>query len=314
MQQVHPFAVEKGDVNLPQKLQSNRKVLADDEKMAKLLRERSTAQRRRKSKREELNQLSSAIQDLESQLAKLKLFLDSLPETSRREILATVTDYGTPPLACRLCSVLEKKEEYPSVERLTHHVRTHHASDLRHRGVEFDLVKFCTEIPNEDAEMIDIDDDSDFEDSSNSNTMDQPISTVDDLAEQKRKIRLKRNAASARKSRRRKRVQLERWRMLLPLLRFQIDALEKAFQSFHSMPQSQNEPPVTGHSQSFQQIQPSKQTPQSIQHLLPENPPTKPDAVSPLQFVQYSNVDPDVVSAAYALIGCSVSSPKPAIF
>jgi len=234
-----------------------------EDKMAKLLRERSTAQKRRQSKREELGKLGATIQELESKLAKLRTRVDSLSEPERQQIAAAQARAGSLPLGCRLCSILERREEYATIDRLVHHFRVHHASDLRQRGDDFELQSFATEIPSE--ESADMSDNEDGNMDSDDDTPEELVksNSVDSLPDTKRKLRLKRNAASARKSRKRKRVQLERWRMILPGLRFQVETLETALASVRF-------------------------------------------PASTYQF----DAEPDVVSAAFALIGCSLSAAK----
>jgi chromosome segregation ATPase len=245
------------------KSSSSKKSNNEDDKMAKLIRERSTAQKRRQSKREELTKLGATIHELESKLGKLRSRLDSLTEAERQQVSAMQARAGTPPMGCRLCSVLDRREEFSTVDRLVHHFRVHHASELRTRGDDFVLQDYATEIPSEEAaEASDNDDDSDNEDDAEELVK---SSSTDSISEMKRKLRLKRNAASARKSRKRKRVQLERWRMILPMLRFEAETLEAAFNQLAN---------------------------------------ASPHSVS--QF----DAEPDVISAALALIGCSLSAPR----
>jgi hypothetical protein len=239
-----------------------KKPLDDGERMAKLVRERSTAQKRRMFKREELTKLNAAVQELEVRLAKLNIHLESLGENARREVLAAQARAGSPPIGCRLCSVLERRDEFNSIERLLNHLRLHHGSEIKvYARDEIQLLRFGTDIPSEDSTLSDFDDNDSDDDSYE--THPASPSSGDSSMEAKRKIRLKRNAASARKSRKRKRVQLERWRMMLPTLRFQVESLEGALASH-----------------------------------------TK--AIEPEEYC----AEPDVVSAAFALIGCSLSSPR----
>lgn len=202
----------------------------EDDKMAKLLRERSTAQKRRQCKREELVKLSAIIHDLETKLAKLKTRVDGLTEPERQQVMAAQARAGNPPLGCRLCSILDRREEFATLDRLIHHFRVHHTSDLRQRGDDVELQAFATEMPSEDSPDMSDDDGTNDSDEDTPEELGKS-SSVDSLLEMKRKLRLKRNAASARKSRKRKRVQLERWRMMLPVLRSQVDTLETALTS-----------------------------------------------------------------------------------
>lgn len=250
-----------------------KKLVAEEDKMAKLLRERSTAQRRRQCKREELNTLGNAVADLEAKLAKLQAHVEALTPGVRAKVLAAQARAGVPPLGCRLCSILDRVEEYATIERLIQHLRMHHAADVRNRRDDLELIRFGTEIPEEDtegSENNDSDSDDDMPDIAPSSSPDMADPSNLDI---KKKLRLKRNAASARKSRKRKRVQLERWRMLLPMLKFQVAILEKALAAICAP-----------------------------QNVIPVPPPRPQPAV-----------EPDVISAAFALIGCSVTSQQKAL-
>jgi hypothetical protein len=255
--------------------------IPEEDKMAKLLRERSTAQKRRQCKREELTQLSSAVQEYELKICKLQSFLSNLSEHERRLVLAAQARAGNPPVGCRLCSILERREEFSTPERLMQHLRMHHASEVRNRADDFELLRFGMDIPSEDAILSDSDEnDSDDESMDFSHEAENNSSS-----ELKRKIRLKRNAASARKSRKRKRVQMERWRMMLPMVRFQADTLEAALKSVAFAPPPQ-------HPVAIQSFHPSMILPQSVP--------------APPRF----DAEPDVVSAAFALIGCSLLAQR----
>lgn len=272
---------------------------AEDDKMAKLLRERSTAQKRRQSKREELTKLSAFIHELENKLSKLRSRLDSLTEPERQQVIAYQSRAGAPPMGCRLCSVLDRRDEFSTVDRLVHHFRVHHASDLRQRGDDFVLQAYATEVPTEEAAE---NSDNDDNDSDNEDSPEELVksSSVDSISEMKRKLRLKRNAASARKSRKRKRVQLERWRMIFPMLRFEVETLEEAFaqvccnsnNSHHTQLPAAAAAAIASSSSSVA-------SPRVVVHHPHHH-----------HVMAQFDAEPDVVSAAFALIGCSLSAPR----
>lgn len=197
----------------------------DDEKTAKLVRERSTAQKRRKIKRDELSILNSAIQDLEGRRATILREIQTLPNATLNHILGYQQQERL--FGCRLCSILDAKTvEYSSVDHLLHHLRAHHTGEIRTKTkrMGFDLERFAIEVPLH--MMTEQGKEAEAEDSNSEDGEDEEEEKEDNEAELKRKMRLKRNAASARKSRKRKRLQLERWRMHLPQLRSQVEALE----------------------------------------------------------------------------------------
>lgn len=200
-----------------------------------LVASRSVAKRRRQNKRQELEDLEAEVGGAERHLQRLDALVNALNDAAKRWVWGALEENKhKAPLGCRFCNVPYQEAGqsgqvlYDSVDGLVEHMLFRHAVDLKSKGGGVEEIKaFAVELPDA-AELNTLKTDSDSESESEDETNETSMDSSEESAESKRRVRLRRNAASARKSRMRKRMMLERWRMTLPALRFRALILEMA--------------------------------------------------------------------------------------
>lgn len=203
-----------------------------DKTKARLARNRMTARLRRERKKQEAEVLTKLVAALRLRLKELQAALDKLPKEDLQKARTIIDSFGAPPLACLFCS-----RTFEERRLLDEHLRLNHTAEIKAREqflVEskafgsVDSIKddpFDPMAPMSAAAMRgDLDPKDDDLGSDNEDGL--PLSEMSH--EERKRRRLKRNAASARLCRQRKKLYTENLRSQLPGLRHKVRSMEAA--------------------------------------------------------------------------------------
>lgn len=188
-------------------------------KQQRLLRNRETARIRRKRKKQELESLATLARVLQTRLQLYKLTVHTLPQDKKIQLHLAIEAIKN--MECVHCSKLEyystnnnklgvKNQKY-SINK-THTIKECEVFRNESRRLFFEVMSRKTFLRNDSISSAD-----QLEERNN-----------DSLSEEdKKKRRLERNAASARYCRQRKKEYLEKLRVLIPTLNYEIRVYEK---------------------------------------------------------------------------------------
>ncbi|GBG34851.1 Hypothetical Protein FCC1311_110732 [Hondaea fermentalgiana] len=204
-----------------------------DKTKARLARNRMTARLRRERKKQEAEVLTKLVAALRLRAKELQAALDKLPKADLAKARSVIEFFGEPPLACLFCS-----RTFVERRLLDEHLCLNHSAEIKAREqflVESKAFGTGETGKDESIESMSMSLASITAGGSPSPSKDGDLSESEDGVplsemshEERKKRRLKRNAASARLCRQRKKLYTENLRSQLPGLRHKVRAMEAA--------------------------------------------------------------------------------------